>query len=168
MNFRGPSHDGWDFCLSCPRLSRTFRFYWASRVTIRVNVPQDQNDTITLSCYYSHTKTSSEILAKLFRMAQSHFILTKSWALAFPNSHMIPLSISPTRVTQTTNIGLKTCSPLLPAGARRLVGSFSIILPKWVVCSLSSKAWICYLKNLFVEYPSLGDEGISEDLIIGL
>ena len=38
----------------------------------------------------------------------------------FPNSHMIPLSIShTTRVTQTTNIVLKTRSPLLLPGCVR-------------------------------------------------
>ena len=46
---------------------------------------------------------------------------------SFPNSRMVPLSIShTTQVTQTTNIGLKTRLPR----ARRLRGSFSIILPK--------------------------------------
>ena len=81
---------------------------------------------------------------------------------------MVPLSISPTRVTQTTNIGLKTCSPLLPAGARRLVGSFSIILPKVSCLFPFLKSLNMLFKKLIVEYPSLGDEGISEDLIIGL
>ena len=49
-------------------------------------------------------------------MAQSHSTSTTSWALAFPNSCMVPLSISHTTrlgVTQTTNIGLETRSPLL-------------------------------------------------------
>ena len=54
------------------------------------------------------TTTSFEVL-QLFRSFRM-----------FPNSHMIPLSIShTTRVTQTTNIVLKTRSPLLLPGCVR-------------------------------------------------
>ena len=62
--------------------------------------------------------------------------------LAFPNSQVVPLSISHTaRVTKTT---------VSTSGTGRLRGSFSNILPKWVVRSLSSKAWICYLKIFYL------------------
>ena len=43
----------------------------------------------------------------------------------------------------------KTRSPLL-LGLGGLCGSFSNILPKWVVRSLSSKVWICYLKIFYL------------------
>ena len=60
------------------------------------------------------TKTSSETLAKLLRMTRSYSTSTNSWALAFPKSYMVPLSIShPTHITQATNIRLKTRSPLV-------------------------------------------------------
>ena len=70
--------------------------------------------------------------------------------LAFPNSQVVPLSIShTTRVTKTTNIGLKNAFTST-SGTRRLRRSFSNILPKWVVRSLSSKVWICYLKIFYL------------------
>ena len=69
---------------------------------------------------------------------------------AFPNSHMVPLSIShATRVTQTTNIGLKKRLPR----ARRLRGSFSII-PLKVGCLFPFLKSLTVKKLLFVEYLS--------------
>ena len=71
-----------------------------------------------------------------------------------------------TRVTQTTNIGLKTCSSV--SGTRRLNGSFSIILPK-VSCSFPFLKSLNMLlkKLLFVEYLSFRDEGIQTILLLG-
>ena len=73
----------------------------------------------------------------------SHSTSTTSWALAFPNSLMVPLSIShTTRITQTTNIGLNLHLLLGLSGSVSLPVSSS---SKWVVCSLSSKPRVSYL-----------------------
>ena len=76
--------------------------------------------------------------------------LGKGWrgstltTLAFPNSHIVPLSISlTTQIAQTTDIGLKTCSPLL-LGLAGSVCLAALSYPKWVVCSLTSESWVCY------------------------
>ena len=94
-------------------------------------------------------------------MAPSHSTSTTSWALAFPNSHMVPLSIShTTQITQTTNIGPKTSSPLL----LELGGSVGLSVssyPKWVVCSLSSKAWES-LRMLFKFFLYFKNTQVSE------
>ena len=51
------------------------------------------------------------------------------------------------------------------SGARRLLGSFSIILPK-VSCFLPLLKKFEYVL-LFVEYPSFGDKGIQTILLLG-
>ena len=96
------------------------------------------------------------------------FSSTTSWGLAFPNSHMVPLSIShTTRVTQTINIGLKTRLLRVCLGLGDSVGLSVLSYSKWVVCSLSSKAWLLFKKLLFVEYLSFRDEGIHTILLLG-
>ena len=88
--------------------------------------------------------------------------------LAFPNSHMVPLSISHmTRLIQTTNIGLETRSPLFLG----LGGSvdLSIFLPKVSCYSLSWRAWVCYLqlKTFISKIPKFRRRRISEVLLLG-
>ena len=51
--------------------------------------------------------------------------------------------------------------------ARRVRGSFSIILPKVSCCSLSSRAWVCYLKTIICRVPKFRRRRISEVLLLG-
>ena len=81
--------------------------------------------------------------------------------LVFPISHMVSHRI---RVTQTTNIGLKNAFTSA-SGTRRPLWSFSNILPKWVVRSLSLKAWICYLKIFYCRIPKFPRWKNSDDLL---
>ena len=64
-----------------------------------------------------------------------HFVSTRV------SKFTVPLSISHTAV------GLKTRSPLL-LGLGGFVGHSVLSYLKWVVSSLSSKAWVSYLKTL--------------------
>ena len=81
--------------------------------------------------------------------------------LVFPISHMVSHRI---RVTQTTNIGLKNAFTSA-SGTRRPLWSFSNILPKWVVRSLSLKAWISYLKIFYCRIPKFPRWKNSDDLL---
>ena len=46
------------------------------------------------------------------------------------------------------------------------VGLSLLSYPMWVVCFLSSKAWLLFKNLLFVEYPSFRDEGIQTILLL--
>ena len=88
-------------------------------------------------------------------------------AFAFPNSHIVPLPIShTTQVTQTTDIGHKTCLRLL-LGLGGSMGLSVLSYPKWVVCSFSSEIWECYLKSFKFRIPKFRRR-ISKELISGL
>ena len=98
-------------------------------------------------------------------MAQSHSTLI-SWALAFPNSHMVPLSISSNPDHQHRSQNAFTSA----SGARQLHRSFSIILPR--VSSSCLFPFFQSLSKLFkrvlsVEYPSFGDKRIQRILLSG-
>ena len=139
------------------------RSSWKPCVSVlRVFFSRSKRHLLTKYLFYFF----SEI--KLFRMARFHFTSTTSWELAFPSSHMVPLSMSrTTQVTQTTNIDLTGCSSL----PLELGGSLDLSVlfyPKWVVFSLSSKSLsMLFKKLLFVEYPSLGNKGIQTILLLG-
>ena len=98
-------------------------------------------------------------------MAQSHST-SISWALAFPNSHMVPLSISSNPDHQHRSQNAFTSA----SGARQLHRSFSIILPR-----VSSSCLFPFFQSLsklfkrvlFVEYPSFGDKRIQRILLSG-
>ena len=88
--------------------------------------------------------------------------------LAFPNSQVTPLSIShTTRVTKTTNIGLKNTFTST-SGTRRL--SVLVISYQGELFVPFPQSLNILFKNLsFVEYLSfrLGDEGIQTILLLG-
>ena len=90
--------------------------------TIRVIVPQDQNDTSTHQNFFRNKAVSDSIS-------------TTSSTRVSKFTYGSILHTTQVHVTQTTNIGLKTLSPLL----------LGLFYPKWVICSLSSKSWACYL-----------------------
>ena len=95
-------------------------------------------------------------------VAQSHSTSATSWA---PNSHMVPLSISfTTRVTQSTNIGLKTRLPR----ARRLRGSFSIILLKVSCLFPFLKSLTVIFKKFICRISKFPRRRNSDNLITGL
>ena len=90
--------------------------------TIRVIVPQDQNDTSTHQNFFRN-KAVSDSISSTSSTRVSKF------------TYGSILHTTQVHVTQTTNISLKTLSPLL----------LGLFYPKWVICSLSSKSWACYL-----------------------
>ena len=85
----------------------------------RLGLLQDQND-ITIQ------ETSSENKAVLDSTSTTSRFQIHKWLLSISHT---------TRVTQTTNIGLKNAFAST-SGTRRLRGSFSIILPKVTSCLL--------------------------------
>ena len=112
---------------------------------------QDQNDT-QATLLLLLTRTSSETLAKLFRMARSP-TSTTSWTFVF--LHIGYDSSNPGPDHQYSQNEFTSAS-----GARRLRGSFNIIRHK-VSCLVSFfKSLSMLLKLLLVEYPRFGDEGI--------
>ena len=76
-------------------------------------VRQANQVTVSVSSE-SNIQNKAYLESKLRWMAQSHSTSTTWSALAFQNSHIVPLStLHTTQITLTTNIGLETHLPLL-------------------------------------------------------
>ena len=85
-------------------------------------------------------------------MAQSHSTSTTSWALAFPTyGSFVHIAFTNAFVR---GLGDSVCLSVLSH-------------PKWVACSLSSEAWVCYLKTFICRIPKFPRRRNSEVLLLG-
>ena len=122
------------------------------------------------SNFHAYRDLSKQSLNRFSSRSKRHFYSSETKLfyldhLAFPNLQVVPLSIShTTRVTQTTNIGLKNAFTST-FGTRRLRAVISYQSELFV--PFSQKLEYVIKKSFICRYLSFRDEGIQMILLLG-